>query len=508
MDSAAPALPGRSERLVDWNRRHALVVAAATVPALALSSAWWVSAFAAASFAGLLRDEQKLRSPSASFGSANWVTSTRLVGTLALPALAPAAPLAIAACAAVVFALDGIDGWLARRTGTASEFGEYFDKETDALLMLVLCLLLHQAGRFGAWILLPGLLRYGFVVFLMLARPPAAKERRSDWGRWIFFGTMIALVASFTPFRALYEPAMASMTVLLVASFAAALVQLYRPARERPRRRDPVHLRTRRVRQPEDVFDFFDALAPEYRDCHGDAERSLQRRLALIRRLLPARRGVLIEIGCGNAIHLFALAPLFDASIGVDGSAKMIAAAEARRVRHDAAARVRFAVERAENLSSVGDAAADAVLCVGAFEHMTDQPGVLAEAGRVLRPGGVFVCLSPNADFLWYTRLAPWLGFDTRHLSTDRFVSPSRWPLLLAAAGLQPEAIGFWRFVPVGDMPPWAARTMLALDRVGAALRVNALRGGCYVKAVKSPQAPSIADAPAGAERTASTSIW
>ncbi|HEY0879120.1 MAG TPA: methyltransferase domain-containing protein [Zeimonas sp.] len=494
MDSVAQALSNRSDRLVDWNRRHALVVLAAVVPALAFSSAWWVSAFAAASFAALIRDHDALRLPPASFGGANWVTTARLAGTLALPGFAAIGPLAVAACAVLLFALDGVDGWLARRAGLASEFGEYFDKETDALLMLVLCLLLHDAGRFGGWILLPGLLRYGFVVFLMIARPPEAKERRNALGRWIFFGTTCALIASFTPFRALYAPSMAAMTVLLVASFAAAVVDLYRPVRERPDRPAASRLATRVVTHPDDVFVFFDSLANEYHDCHGDAEHALRERLALIRRLLPERRSLLVEIGCGNGMHLFGLAPLFDASIGIDGSPRMVAAAEAQRSQHGAGARVRLAVDRAQRLSSVADESADVVLCVGAFEHMIDQPAVLAEVARALRPGGAFVCLSPNGGYFWYTCLAPWLGLETRHLSTDRFVPPGQWPALLAYAGLQTDAIGYWRFVPAGDMPRWAARTMRALDRIGALLHAGALRGGCYVKAVK-PGVPGSASA-------------
>jgi hypothetical protein len=70
-------------------------------------------------------------------------------------------------------------------------------------------------------------------------------------------------------------------------------------------------------------------------------------------------------------------------------------------------------------------------------------------------------------------------------LSTDRFVSGSDWRALLRRAGLTSRAIGYWRFVPAGDMPRWAAAMMGGLDLVGAALRISALRGGCYVKAIK-----------------------
>ncbi len=510
MHTVVQPLSARSNWLVDWSRRHALVILAATVLSVSFASVWWLAALASLSFAALVRQHEALHASPVSFGWANWVTALRLVGTLALPALATIGPLAVAAGATVVFALDGVDGWLARRSGLASEFGEYFDKESDALLMLVLCLLLYEAGRFGTWILLPGLLRYGFVVFLMLARPPEPKERRSGLGRWIFFGTACALILSFTPFPAWYEPFMAAMTLMLVASFFVAIVELYRvaPVGTTGTATAPARLHTRAVHDADDVVRFFDALAPEYHDCHGDAQRALHERLALIGSLLPERRSRLLEIGCGNAMHLLALAPLFEASIGVDASPGMIAAARSAGAQRAEHAHVHFAVERAERLSSVAADSVDLVLCVGAFEHMIDQAAVLAEVARVLRPQGVFVCLSPNGDYVWYAYLAPWLGFDTRHLSTDRFVAPARWPVLLGVAGLDVSAIGFWRFVPAGDMPQWAASTMRALDRLGSMMRIDALRGGCYVRAVKPADGSALSSPGLADASTDNMSIW
>lgn len=481
-----------SARLADWCERHALVVLACTALAVLFASAWWIVVPAAFSFAVLIRRRAEAGLRDRPFGSANQVTALRLAGTLVLPALVASGPLAVIVLASAVLALDGVDGWLARRRGLASEFGEYFDKEADALLMLLLSVLLLQSGRLGAWVLLPGVLRYAFVVFLMLARPPAPKERRSNFGRWIFVGTTGALIAAFSPFPRLYEPWLAGMTVLLVVSFARAVIDLYRGApseagnpASNPATGPSSRLRTRIVRDRLDVVRFFDALAPTYRDLHDDAERALRRRLALIRRLLPPRPSLLVEIGCGNGLHLFALADAVDAALGVDASPAMIAAAEALRAGHERGDRIRLVVGYAERMPDVGSGSADVVLCVGAFEHMLEQAAVLAEAARVLRPGGAFVCLSPNGGALWYATLAPRLGFDTRHLSTDRFIAPDEWPALLRVAGLRPVEIGFWRFVPAGDMPRPLARAMRALDRIGAVLRIGALRGGCYVKAVK-----------------------
>lgn len=244
-------------------------------------------------------------------------------------------------------------------------------------------------------------------------------------------------------------------------------------------------LKTTLIESRDDIRAFFDALADDYREAHG-SDALLRYRLRLIRRLLrESGRSCLVEIGCGNGLHLFPLAEEFDRAIGTDLSAGMIAAARATCASKRLESRVQLNVDPAESLTSVPDTVADAVLCVGAFEHMQDQSQVLTQVHRILKPSGVFVCLSVNGAFVWCTWLAPALGLQTRHLSTDRFLSAAEWRPLLRDARLEPLAIGHWRFVPAGDMPRWAALFMRLLDGFGAALGISSWRGGCYVKAVK-----------------------
>jgi ubiquinone/menaquinone biosynthesis C-methylase UbiE len=239
------------------------------------------------------------------------------------------------------------------------------------------------------------------------------------------------------------------------------------------------------VRDAGDIRAHFDALAGSYAEAHGSPGALLAYRLALIRRLLaPSFRGVLLEIGCGPGVHLFPLADAYRRVIGTDLSPRMIAAAETARGTHPSAARIELYAEPAERLASVPDETADAVLCVGALEHMPDKPAVLAEARRALKPGGRFVCLTPNGDYLWYRRIAPWLGLEVRHLTSDRFVNRAEMRRLLEGARLRAVESGYWRFIARGDMPSWAAHTMAVLDRVGVALQPSLLRGGLYVCAV------------------------
>lgn len=103
--------------------------------------------------------------PHAAVGLCNAVTVARLSAVAALVALLvqpPGNPWAIFAIAAVAFALDGIDGWLARREGLVSDFGARFDMEVDSALALVLAIHAFVAGAVGPLVLALALPRYAF----------------------------------------------------------------------------------------------------------------------------------------------------------------------------------------------------------------------------------------------------------------------------------------------------------------------------------------------------------
>ena len=125
--------------------------------------------------------------PHATFGAANTVTSLRLalVALLAASIGEPySRPLAWAATwtAVLLSVLDGVDGWLARRSRLSSAFGARFDMETDAWLIMVLSALAWRWERAGAWVLACGLMRYAFVAaasaWPWLARPLPPRVRR------------------------------------------------------------------------------------------------------------------------------------------------------------------------------------------------------------------------------------------------------------------------------------------------------------------------------------------
>jgi ubiquinone/menaquinone biosynthesis C-methylase UbiE len=236
------------------------------------------------------------------------------------------------------------------------------------------------------------------------------------------------------------------------------------------------------VSNHEDIRRFFDARAPCYAETHGSPARLLCHRLALIRqhaRLQPT--DAVLEIGCGHGTHLLGLADAFGRGLGIDLSPAMVQVARQRSATSLWRAKLHFTVDQGEHLHSVADASMDVVFCVGALEHMLDKTRMLAMVCRVLRPGGRFVCLTPNGHYLWYRWLAPWLGLETRHLFTDRFLSRHELEQLLSEADLRTLSLGYWRFIPHSDIPAPHGALLHGLDRLGTLVATDLLRGGLVV---------------------------
>ena len=102
-----------------------------------------------------------------SLGPANGVTLARaslVAGVTALVVTSISRPVPTAVLVALIgvaLALDGVDGQVARRTGSTSALGARFDMEVDAFLILVLSVFV--GGMFGWWTVAIGAFRYVFL---------------------------------------------------------------------------------------------------------------------------------------------------------------------------------------------------------------------------------------------------------------------------------------------------------------------------------------------------------
>ncbi len=160
--------------------------------------------------------------PHGGFGRANAITLARLLAGLSLCFLGSttSSGVLVFVLALLVLIVDGLDGWMARRHNESSEFGEYFDKETDAFFLLVLCFVAYFQEKAGLWIILPGLLRYIFVFVLVVMKPGIDKEYRSRMARVIYVTMIIALLSVFITPAWFYSPLLVVGITGLFLSFA------------------------------------------------------------------------------------------------------------------------------------------------------------------------------------------------------------------------------------------------------------------------------------------------
>jgi phosphatidylglycerophosphate synthase len=173
--------------------------------------------------------------PFRSMGSANLATATRgtlvaLLAALVGERVGGSVQYVVLAVGMTAAILDGVDGWLARRSHTASRFGARFDMETDALLILTLAVLAWQFDKAGPWILLSGALRYAFVLagcaLPWLRAPLPASFRRKA----VAVAQTAALLVAMPPFvaRAASEVVAGVALFALAASFLADVLWLKR----------------------------------------------------------------------------------------------------------------------------------------------------------------------------------------------------------------------------------------------------------------------------------------
>lgn len=209
-----------------WSRRHAFALIAAGTASVIARSSWVLAGVAAASFVHLIVLARGRTTDRGSFGPANAVTSVRIALVLALPAI-PSRLFGPAMLAVLV--LDGLDGFVARRTGTSSEFGAHFDMESDGVLVAVTTLETWLRGRLGAWVLIAGVLRYAYVCCLWAFPSNRGEEPRSLVGRLAFLLVVLGVATAWLSDAAPATAAAALGCAIVTLSFARSFLHSYGP---------------------------------------------------------------------------------------------------------------------------------------------------------------------------------------------------------------------------------------------------------------------------------------
>jgi phosphatidylglycerophosphate synthase len=208
-----------------WTRAHALWLLASCVAVGAVGHPWPLAAGALLSFGVLcLRHEPVWRSRQL---LPNAVTLLRLLGACALLAVLHRSATPFAIGVVVIWALDGLDGLVARRLHAESRFGALFDAEADAFLMLAATVELWSSGRLAFWVLLGGVLRYAYVLCLAWFPGRRGGAPRSQFARYVFGTVVLALALALVlpPTGAALVAALG--TTLLTLSFLRSFAWIY-----------------------------------------------------------------------------------------------------------------------------------------------------------------------------------------------------------------------------------------------------------------------------------------
>ncbi len=115
-------------------------------------------------------------------------------------------------------------------------------------------------------------------------------------------------------------------------------------------------------------------------------------------------QNLLLDVGCGNAMHTIKAARRCGFAAGVDRSGESLAVG-LRSCRAKNIANVRLVHGDVEDGLPFLTASFDRVLCSDLLEHVWKRDHVLSEIRRVLKPGGLLLLAVPNRGTSWKRRL-------------------------------------------------------------------------------------------------------
>ena len=161
----------------------------------------------------------------------------------------------------------------------------------------------------------------------------------------------------------------------------------------------------------------------------------------------------IVDVGCGPGFLLHCLVGWFPkaAVIGIDADEQLLSVAQAR-------CKSAKLLKGDAGLVPLEDHSADVVFALHVVEHLVNPAVFFQEARRILRPDGLLIIATPNADGLGARLMKDkWAGFgDPTHISLN---GPAVWRSVVKDAGFTISSDGTTGLRGV----PWLGRMPLGL---------------------------------------------
>ena len=168
-----------------------------------------------------------------------------------------------------------------------------------------------------------------------------------------------------------------------------------------------------------------------------------------------------VDCACGAGIGSVRFASKGATEVrAIDSSAEAVA--EARKTNTQSNLQI---TEGDATRTELPDGFADAFISLETIEHIEDDVAFIDEAFRVLKPGGIFICSTPNRDITnpgTSIENAPWNPYHIREYNLDEFRArlESRFEIqgVYGQNPVHPRHVRFMQRLAKGTDPAWAIR--------------------------------------------------
>ena len=164
------------------------------------------------------------------------------------------------------------------------------------------------------------------------------------------------------------------------------------------------------------------------------AALSLSSHAEIVAELLGGKGASALDVGCGAGPFTWLMAPLFSKLAGLDVKEKQIA--EARATAKSKGLDIDFRAGSAEAMPFPDDSF-DAVVFSNSLHHIPGMDKALAEAARVVKPGGLVYAMEPVPAGTFFEA--------TRLVNDETAIRTEAWRALHRAPGLTPDIERLYR---------------------------------------------------------------